>query len=106
LSQETGSSFSPVWSFIMSVNVRIPTPLRTLTNGKEAVAIAGSTVGEVIDNLETAHPGIKERLVDDKGVRRFVNLYLGEEDIRFLEGLQTAVKAGDELSIVPAIAGG
>lgn len=94
------------WSFIMSVNVRIPTPLRTLTNGQEAVAVAGTTVGEVIDNLETAHPGIKERLVDDKGVRRFVNLYLGDEDIRFLDGLQTAVKAGDELSIVPAIAGG
>ena len=90
----------------MSVNVRIPTPLRTLTNGKEAVSIAGVTVGEVIDNLEAAHPGLKERLVDDKGVRRFVNLYLGDEDIRFLDGLQTTVKAGDELSIVPAIAGG
>jgi sulfur-carrier protein len=90
----------------MSVNVRIPTPLRTLTAGKEAVGIDGSTVGEVIDNLEVAYPGMKERLVDEKGVRRFVNLYLGEEDIRFLDGLQTAVKAGDELSIVPAIAGG
>lgn len=90
----------------MSVTVRIPTPLRTLTAGLESVSIAGSTVGDVLDNLEAAHPGMKERLVDEKGVRRFVNLYLGDEDIRFLDGLQTAVKAGDELSIVPAIAGG
>jgi sulfur-carrier protein len=90
----------------MSVTVRIPTPLRTLTAGLESVSVAGNTVGDVLDNLEAAHPGMKERLVDDKGVRRFVNLYLGDEDIRFLDGLQTAVKAGDELSIVPAIAGG
>lgn len=90
----------------MSVTVRIPTPLRTLTAGMESVSVAGSTVGDVLNNLEAAHPGMKERLVDDKGVRRFVNLYLGDEDIRFLDGLQTAVKAGDELSIVPAIAGG
>lgn len=90
----------------MSVTVRIPTPLRPLTGGQESVSIAGNTVGDVIDNLEAAHPGVKERLVDEKGVRRFVNLYLGDEDIRFLDGLQTAVKAGDELSIVPAIAGG
>lgn len=90
----------------MSVTVRIPTPLRTLTGGEEAVSIAGSNVGEVINNLESAHPGMKERLVDDKGVRRFVNLYLGDEDIRFLDGLATEVKDGDELSIVPAIAGG
>jgi sulfur-carrier protein len=90
----------------MSVTVRIPTPLRTLTAGMESVSVAGSTVGDVLDNLEAAHPGMKERLVDEKGVRRFVNLYLGDEDIRFLDGLQTSVKAGDELSIVPAIAGG
>ncbi len=90
----------------MSVTVRIPTPLRTLTGGEESVSIAGSNVGEVINNLESAHPGMKERLVDDKGVRRFVNLYLGDEDIRFLDGLATEVKDGDELSIVPAIAGG
>lgn len=90
----------------MSVTVRIPTPLRTLTAGLESVSVTGSTVGDVLDNLEAAHPGMKERLVDEKGVRRFVNLYLGDEDIRFLDGLQTAVKSGDELSIVPAIAGG
>jgi molybdopterin converting factor small subunit len=90
----------------MTVTVRIPTPLRTLTGGEDQVKIAGSSVQAVIDNLEAKHPGIKERLVDDKGVRRFVNLYLGDEDIRFLDGLATQLKDGDELSIVPAIAGG
>jgi molybdopterin converting factor small subunit len=86
--------------------VRIPTPLRTLTGGNDEVKAAGATVGEVIENLEKAYPGIRDRLLDDKGVRRFVNLYVGEEDIRFLEGLKTQLKAGDQLSIVPAIAGG
>jgi sulfur-carrier protein len=90
----------------MTVTVRIPTPLRTLTGGEDQVKITGSNVQAVIDNLEAKHPGIKERLVDDKGVRRFVNLYLGDEDIRFLDGLETQLKDGDELSIVPAIAGG
>jgi sulfur-carrier protein len=90
----------------MTVTVRIPTPLRTLTGGEDQVKISGSNVQAVIDNLEAKHPGIKERLVDDKGVRRFVNLYLGDEDIRFLDGLETQLKDGDELSIVPAIAGG
>jgi sulfur-carrier protein len=90
----------------MSVTVRIPTPLRTLTAGEDAVAVNGGNVGQVIDNLEAKYPGMKDRLVDEKGVRRFVNLYLGDEDIRFLNGLQTALKDGDELSIVPAIAGG
>lgn len=90
----------------MSVTVRIPTPLRTLTAGDDAVSVDGSNVAQVIDGLEAKFPGMKERLVDDKGVRRFVNLYLGDEDIRFLDGLETALKDGDELSIVPAIAGG
>jgi sulfur-carrier protein len=90
----------------MTVTVRIPTPLRSLTGGEDHVQVAGSSVQAVIDNLEAKHPGIKERLVDDKGVRRFVNLYLGEEDIRFLDGLETQLKDGDEISIVPAIAGG
>ncbi len=90
----------------METIVRIPTPLRTLTGGKDEVPASGATVGEVIDDLERRHPGIKDRLVDTKGVRRFVNLYLGEEDVRFLQGLATPVKAGDAISIVPAIAGG
>jgi sulfur-carrier protein len=90
----------------MAIKVRIPTPLRTLTQGSETVTAEGKTVRALIDNLESAHPGLKDRLVDEKGVRRFVNLYVGEEDIRFLDGLNTELKDGDELSIVPAIAGG
>jgi MoaD family protein len=86
--------------------VRIPTPLRTLTGGEDQVQAAGDTVKDVIENLEKNHPGIRERLLDDKGVRRFVNIYVGDEDIRFLDGLSTALKASDEISIVPAIAGG
>lgn len=90
----------------MATTVRIPTPLRTLTGGAEEVSIEGGTVRELIDNLESAHPGFRERLLDDKGVRRFVNLYLGDEDIRFLDGLDTKLEGNEELSIVPAIAGG
>jgi molybdopterin synthase sulfur carrier subunit len=90
----------------MAINVRIPTPLRTLTGGKEEVPAQGKNVREVIDDLERNHPGIKERLCDDKGVRRFVNIYQNEEDIRFLDGLDTVVKDGDSISVVPAIAGG
>ena len=90
----------------MPITVRIPTPLRTLTGGADEVAIEGATVGELIDNLEKKHPGIKERLCDEKGVRRFVNVYANEEDIRFLDNLQTKLKEGDSVSIVPAIAGG
>ena len=88
------------------VQIRIPTPLRTLTEGKDTVETNPGTVATVIDELEVRYPGFKDRLLDEKGVRRFVNLYLGEEDIRFLGGLDTQVKAGDELTIVPAIAGG
>jgi molybdopterin synthase sulfur carrier subunit len=88
------------------ITVRIPTPLRTLTGGEEQVQAPGATVKAVIDAIEQKHPGLKDRLLDDKGVRRFVNIYVGDEDIRFLDGLETALKAGDEISIVPAIAGG
>jgi molybdopterin synthase sulfur carrier subunit len=86
--------------------VRIPTPLRPLTGGEDQVQAAGDTVKDVIETLEKNHPGIRERLLDDKGVRRFVNIYVGDEDIRFLDGLGTKLKGTDEISIVPAIAGG
>ncbi len=91
----------------MSVSVRIPTPLRKLTGGADEVSIEGANVGEIIENLEAAHPGLKERLCDDAGeIRRFVNVYVNDEDVRFLKGRATALKDGDEVSIVPAIAGG
>ena len=91
----------------MAVSVRIPTPLRKFTNDQSDVEIDGATVGEVIDNLEAAHGGIKEKLVDEAGgIRRFVNIYVNDEDIRFLDGADTAVKDGDGVTIVPAIAGG
>ena len=90
----------------MAITVRIPTPLRTLTGGAESVLASGPTVRDLIDDLEAKHPGLKDRLMDDKGVRRFVNLYVGDEDIRFLDGLETEIRDGEELSIVPAIAGG
>ena len=91
----------------MAINVRIPTPLRKFTNDQSDVEIEGSSVGEVIDNLEAAHGGIKEKLVDEEGsIRRFVNVYVNDEDIRFLDGADTKVKDGDSVTIVPAIAGG
>lgn len=90
----------------MAITVRIPTPLRTLTQGKDEVEASGKTVRDIIENLEKNYPGLRERLLDDKGVRRFVNIYQNEEDIRFLDNLDTAVKDGDSISIVPAIAGG
>ena len=86
--------------------VRIPAGLRTLTSGADEVKGAGGTVGEVIDDLEKRHPGLKDRLLDEKGIRRFINIYVGEEDVRFTGGLKTELKAGDQISIVPAIAGG
>ncbi|HTE55729.1 MAG TPA: ubiquitin-like small modifier protein 1 [Kofleriaceae bacterium] len=87
--------------------IRIPTPLRKLTEGREEVAAAGATVGEVIANLEAAYPGIKARICDDSGaVRKFVNIFANDEDIRFLKNLDTPLKESDEVSIVPAIAGG
>jgi MoaD family protein len=90
----------------MAITVRIPTPLRTLTQGKDEVEASGKTVRDIIENLEKNYPGLRERLLDDKGVRRFVNIYQNEEDIRFLDSLDTVVKDGDSISIVPAIAGG
>jgi molybdopterin synthase sulfur carrier subunit len=91
----------------MSNTIRIPTPMRKLTNDQETVEAAGANIGELIEDLEKSYPGIKERLCDENGnVRRFVNIFLNDEDIRFLEDKGTAVKAGDEVSIVPAIAGG
>jgi sulfur-carrier protein len=91
----------------MSAKVRIPTPLRKLTNNEEVVEVNASTVGAVIVELQSRYPGIKERLLDDTGaVRRFVNVYVNEEDIRFLQNQETPVQSGDEISIIPAIAGG
>ena len=87
--------------------VRIPTPLRKLTDGKEQVSAAGATIGEVLANLDGSYPGIKARICDDDGqVKRFVNIFANDEDIRFLENLDTRVSETDEVSIVPAIAGG
>jgi len=88
------------------VTVRIPTPLRTLTGGEEKVSAEGETVKAVIANLEAKFPGMHDRLMDEKGVRRFVNIYVGEEDIRFLDGLETKLAGGEEISVIPAIAGG
>lgn len=91
----------------MPKKVRIPTPLRKLTNNEELVEISAATIGDAINELQSRYPGIAERLVDDKGeVRRFVNVYVNEEDIRFLQNKNTALKDGDEISIIPAIAGG
>ena len=91
----------------MPKQVRIPTPLRNLTNNEEVVEVEAATIGAVIAELQVRFPGIKERLIDDQGqVRRFVNIYVGGEDIRFLQDQATPLKEGDEISIIPAIAGG
>ncbi|RMG91355.1 MAG: MoaD/ThiS family protein [Zetaproteobacteria bacterium] len=91
----------------MTVTVRIPTPLRKLTGGADEVQVEAATIGEMIDQLEAAHAGLKARLCDDNGeIRRFVNVYVNDEDVRFLDGRETRLKDGDEVSIVPAIAGG
>ena len=90
-----------------TVSVKIPTPLRKFTAGKDTVEATGTTVSQVLDNLEAQHPGIKSKLCDDAGkMRRFINLYANEDDIRFLDALETEMKDGDTLSVVPAIAGG
>jgi molybdopterin synthase sulfur carrier subunit len=92
---------------LMRITVRIPTPLRKLTNNEELVEVSASNVSGAITQLQSRYPGIKERLLDENGsVRRFVNVYVNEEDIRFLQNQQTALKDGDEISIIPAIAGG
>jgi molybdopterin synthase sulfur carrier subunit len=91
----------------MSVTVRVPTTLRRLTAGESEVSVEGGTVGEVLDNLEAAHPGFREVLLDDDGgLRRFVNLYVSDDDVRFADGLKTAVPDGETVSIIPAVAGG
>ena len=91
----------------MSLNVRIPTQLRTLSGGAGEVQVEGSTVGEALKALDAAHPGMGDRLFDEDGhLRRFVNVFLADEDVRFLEGLATPVADGETLSIVPAVAGG
>jgi molybdopterin synthase sulfur carrier subunit len=91
----------------MAIPVSIPTPLRNITNNQDTVDVDGATVGELIADLEKKFPGIGERLLDAQGnVRRFVNIYVNGEDIRFLQDKETPVKANDEISIVPAIAGG
>jgi molybdopterin synthase sulfur carrier subunit len=91
----------------MAVKVRIPTPLQKLTSNQAEVSVAGANVNEMLKDLEKQFPGIKDRLCDAEGkLRRFVNVYVNEEDIRFLSGAETALKDGDEVSIIPAIAGG
>jgi molybdopterin converting factor small subunit len=91
----------------MSITVRVPTQLRPLTGGSGEVGVEGSTVGEALKALDAAHAGFAERIFDDQGeLRRFVNVFLADEDVRFLEGLSTPVADGQTLSIVPAVAGG
>ena len=91
----------------MPVQVRIPTPLRKLTHDEEVVETSAETIGDAITDLESRYPGLQERLLDADGqVRRFVNVYVNEEDIRFLQEKETPLKDGDEVSIIPAIAGG
>lgn len=91
----------------MSVNVRVPTTLRTLTGGEAQVAVEGGTVAEVLTALDAAHPGFKDKLLDDEGkLRRFVNVFVADDDVRFMDGIDTEVPDGETLSIVPAVAGG
>lgn len=91
----------------MSVRVRVPTPLRKYTQGADEVAAQGSNIKSMVDDLESHYPGIKERICDESGkVRRFVNVFVNGEDIRFLQNMETSLKEGDNISIVPAIAGG
>jgi molybdopterin synthase sulfur carrier subunit len=90
----------------MAIEVRIPTILRNYTDGAKAVEAGGTTLDELFVDLEARHPGLRERLVDDKGLRRFVNVYLNDEDVRFLGGLDTQVSDGDTVTVLPAVAGG
>jgi sulfur-carrier protein len=94
----------------MAIEVRIPTILRTYTGGEKAVDAAGGTLSAVIDDLEGNHPGIKERLTEDKGgktdLRRFINIYVNDEDVRFIGGLEAELKDGDQVVVLPAVAGG
>ena len=90
----------------MAIEVRIPTILRSYTDGAKSVEGSGSTLGELLTDLEVRHSGLRERLVDDSGLRRFVNVYLNDEDVRFLGGLETPVADGDTVTVLPAVAGG
>ena len=91
----------------MSATIRIPTPLRTATGGAATVDVEATTVGEALSALESAHPGVAERLLDDNGkLRRFVNVFVDDEDVRFAQGLDTPVAQGATVSIIPAVAGG
>lgn len=90
----------------MAVSVKIPTQLRAATDGESIAEVSGSTVGEVLDSLYERYGELRSRIAEDGGLRRFVNVYVGGEDIRFLDGLDTAVQDGDEVTILPAVAGG
>ena len=91
----------------MSVMVRIPTPLRRMTNGKDKVEVESDNLGDLVEKLNSEFPGFKDRLVDEEGeLRYFVNIYLNGEDVRFMDGLNTSTSSGDDISIVPAVAGG
>jgi len=91
----------------MSVNVRVPTILRTYTGGASEVTAEGSTLTEVLESLDSSYPGIKGRIIDEQGaLRRFVNVYVGNDDVRFLDGLATPVEEGAQVSVIPAVAGG
>ena len=91
----------------MSIMVRIPTPLRRVTNGQDKVSVNGSSISEIIGDLDSQFPGLKERLCDEHGeLRNFVNIYVNGEDVRFLDGINSPTTEGDEISIVPAVAGG
>ncbi|GAA2126097.1 MoaD/ThiS family protein [Nocardioides bigeumensis] len=90
----------------MTVEVRIPTILRTYTGGEKAVSAAGSSLSSLIDDLEANHPGIKGRLIEAGDLRRFVNIYVNDEDVRFLGGLEAPISDGDQVVVLPAVAGG
>jgi sulfur-carrier protein len=90
----------------MAVEVRIPTILRSYTGGAKAVEVTGETLAEVIDSVESGHPGIKERIVEGEDLRRFINVYVNDEDVRFIDGLDTSVSDGDVVVVLPAVAGG
>jgi sulfur-carrier protein len=105
LDAKTGQILNGV--FFMAIEVRIPTILRTYTDGAKQVEGSGATLDELIDDLEKRHGGLRGRLIDDNGgLRRFVNVYLNDEDVRFLSGLETPVKDGDTVTVLPAVAGG
>ena len=90
----------------MAIEVRIPTILRNYTGGEKAVSAQGASLSALIDDLESSHPGIKERLLDDGDLRRFVNVYVNDEDVRFMGGLEAELKDGDQVVVLPAVAGG